>query len=46
VEQKVDAALRIADRVAFLENGALVHESSATSVAPQMLERYVGVRRA
>jgi branched-chain amino acid transport system ATP-binding protein len=45
VEQKVDAALRIADRVAFLENGALVHETPATSVAPQMLERYVGVRR-
>jgi branched-chain amino acid transport system ATP-binding protein len=46
VEQKVDAALRVADRVAFLENGELVHETSAASVAPQMLERYVGVRRA
>jgi branched-chain amino acid transport system ATP-binding protein len=45
VEQKVDAALRVADRVAFLENGALVHESSASAVKTEMLERYVGVRR-
>jgi branched-chain amino acid transport system ATP-binding protein len=48
VEQKVDAALRIADRVAFLENGALVHQAPAAAVAraPELLERYVGVRRA
>jgi branched-chain amino acid transport system ATP-binding protein len=48
VEQKVDAALRIADRVVFLENGALVHEAPASALAgaPQLLERYVGVRRA
>ncbi len=46
VEQKVDAALRIADRVAFLENGALVHEAAAGAVATDLLERYVGVRRA
>ncbi len=46
VEQKVDAALRIADRVAFLENGTLVEEVRAGSVTTQMLERYVGVRRA
>ena len=45
VEQKVDAALRIADRVAFLENGTLVHEAAARAVATDMLERYVGVRR-
>jgi branched-chain amino acid transport system ATP-binding protein len=45
VEQKVDAALRIADRVAFLENGALVLEAPAGAVATDMLERYVGVRR-
>jgi branched-chain amino acid transport system ATP-binding protein len=48
VEQKVDAALRIADRVAFLENGVLAHEACAADLAaaPQLLERYVGVRRA
>ena len=46
VEQKVDAALRIADRVAFLENGALVHEAPSAAVASELLERYVGVRRA
>jgi branched-chain amino acid transport system ATP-binding protein len=45
VEQKVDAALRIADRVAFLENGALVHEAAAREVGTDLLERYVGVRR-
>jgi branched-chain amino acid transport system ATP-binding protein len=48
VEQKVDAALGIADRVSFLENGALVHEAPAADVvgARELLERYVGVRRA
>jgi branched-chain amino acid transport system ATP-binding protein len=48
VEQKADAALRVADRVAFLENGALVHEARAAQVArePALLERYIGVRRA
>jgi branched-chain amino acid transport system ATP-binding protein len=47
VEQKVDAALRIADRVAFLENGSLVHQASAATLAGarELLERYVGVRR-
>jgi branched-chain amino acid transport system ATP-binding protein len=48
VEQKADAALRVADRAAFLENGALVHEARAADLAgePGLLERYVGVRRA
>jgi branched-chain amino acid transport system ATP-binding protein len=48
VEQKVDAALRIADRVSFLENGALVREAPAAELAGarELLERYVGVRRA
>ena len=45
VEQKVDAALRIADRVAFLENGMRVHEAAAGAVDTKLLERYVGVRR-
>jgi branched-chain amino acid transport system ATP-binding protein len=45
VEQKVDAALRVADRVAFLENGSLLHEASARAVGTELLERYVGVRR-
>jgi branched-chain amino acid transport system ATP-binding protein len=45
VEQKVDAALRIADRVAFLENGVLLHEAATATVDTKLLERYVGVRR-
>ena len=47
VEQKVEAALRVADRVAFLENGALCHEATPEALAadPEPLYRYVGVRR-
>ena len=47
VEQKVDVALSVADRVAFLENGSLVHEGAASGLAGdrRLLERYVGVRR-
>jgi branched-chain amino acid transport system ATP-binding protein len=48
VEQKVDAALGVADRIAFLENGAVVHEAPSAELgrSPELLERYVGVRRA
>ena len=47
VEQKVEAALRVADRVVFLENGALCHEATPEALAadPEPLYRYVGVRR-
>jgi branched-chain amino acid transport system ATP-binding protein len=47
VEQKVDAALQIADRVSFLENGALRHESLPEQLRsdPEPLHRYVGVSR-
>jgi branched-chain amino acid transport system ATP-binding protein len=47
VEQKVEAALKVADRIAFLENGALRHEATpqALSADPEPLHRYVGVRR-
>ncbi len=47
VEQKVEAALRVADRVVFLENGALVHESTPGDLAadPTPLVQYVGIRR-
>jgi branched-chain amino acid transport system ATP-binding protein len=47
VEQKVDAALQVADRVSFLENGTLRHESLPAQLAsdPEPLHRYVGVRR-
>jgi N-methylhydantoinase A len=34
VEQKVDAALQVADRVSFLENGALRHERFLRSSQP------------
>ena len=45
VEQKVEAALRVADRVAFLENGALVATATPAALRadPTPLRRYVGV---
>ena len=47
VEQKVDAVLRVADRVALIENGRIVHEATPAelSAAPDLLLRHVGVRR-
>ncbi len=47
VEQKVEAALEVADRVAFIENGAIKHLSTPAALAadPEPLHRYVGVRR-
>lgn len=48
VEQKVDAALKVVDEVAFIENGRVCERSSAASLRedPAPLVRYVGVRRA
>jgi branched-chain amino acid transport system ATP-binding protein len=47
VEQKVDAVLGVADRVALIENGRIVHQATpaALSAEPDILLRYVGVRR-
>jgi branched-chain amino acid transport system ATP-binding protein len=47
VEQKVDAALQVADRVSFLENGILRHEALPAQLRadPEPLHRYVGVSR-
>src|SRR6185369_9917634 len=47
VEQKVDAALQVADRVSFLENGMLQHEALPAQLVsdPEPLHRYVGVSR-
>jgi branched-chain amino acid transport system ATP-binding protein len=47
VEQKVDAALEIADRISFLENGVLRHEASPAALRadPGPLHRFVGVSR-
>ena len=47
VEQKVEAALAVADRIAFIEKGIREH-ATAGSLArdPEPLTRYVGVRRA
>jgi branched-chain amino acid transport system ATP-binding protein len=47
VEQKVDAALEIADRISFLETGALRHEAlpAALRADPGPLQRFVGVSR-
>ncbi len=47
VEQKIEAALRIADRVVFLEHGVIRHEATpqALTADPEPLQRYLGVRR-
>ena len=47
IAEQVEAALRVADRVVFLENGALRHEATPEALAadPEPLHRYVGVRR-
>ncbi len=47
VEQKVDAALKVADRIVFLENGAIRGEATPADLEtdPEPLHRYVGVRR-
>ncbi|WP_390915398.1 ATP-binding cassette domain-containing protein [Pseudosulfitobacter sp. SM2401] len=45
VEQRVDAVLSIADRVAFIENGKSVETTDAASLRadPAKLKRYLGV---
>jgi branched-chain amino acid transport system ATP-binding protein len=47
VEQKVDAVLRVADRVALIENGSIVRQATPAALAaePEVLLRHVGVRR-
>ena len=46
VEQKIEGALKISDRVAFLENGSLEHESTPGELAENdaALFRYVGIK--
>ena len=48
VEQKVEAALAVADRIAFIEDGRIREHATPESLArdPEPLVRYVGVRRA
>jgi len=45
VEQKIDAALRAADRIDFIENGAVRAHSDPATLAtdPAPLDRYLGV---
>ncbi len=45
VEQRVDAVLDLADRVAFLENGRVVEEAAAEALRADhaIVDRYVGV---
>ena len=47
VEQKLEAALDVADRVAFMEDGTIVHESTPDVLAadPEVFERYLGVQQ-
>ena len=47
VEQKIDSALKVADRVALMENGSIRHQSTPAELAstPEILFKYVGVRR-
>lgn len=48
VEQKVEAALAVADRITFIENGRIREHATPESLArdPEPLIRYVGVRGA
>jgi branched-chain amino acid transport system ATP-binding protein len=47
VEQRVNAALRVADRVLLMETGEIRHAARAAELAadPVPLERYIGVHR-
>jgi branched-chain amino acid transport system ATP-binding protein len=47
VEQKIDAALRVADRVAVIELGRIRYEGGRDDVlsSPDVLLTYLGVRR-
>jgi branched-chain amino acid transport system ATP-binding protein len=47
VEQKVDAVLRVADRVALIENGRIARHATPAELTadPEILQRYVGIRR-
>lgn len=47
VEQKIEAALRLADRVTFIEHRKIRHESDPATLSndPEILGRYLGVRR-
>ena len=47
VEQRVEAALKVADRVALIEGGRIAHETTPAELGarPDVLLRYVGVRR-
>jgi branched-chain amino acid transport system ATP-binding protein len=47
VEQKVDAVLRVADRVALIENGRIARHATPAELTadPEILLRYVGIRR-
>jgi branched-chain amino acid transport system ATP-binding protein len=47
VEQKLEAALDVADRVAFMEDGTIVYEGTpdVLAAAPEVFERYLGVRQ-
>ena len=46
VEQKIEGVLKISDRVAFLENGSLQHESTPGALAEndEALYRFVGIK--
>jgi branched-chain amino acid transport system ATP-binding protein len=47
VEQRIDAALQVADRFVLMETGRVVHAATAAELTsnPEPLLRYVGVRR-
>ena len=46
VEQKIDGVLKISDRVAFLENGNLEHQTTPEALTEndEPLYRYVGIK--
>ncbi len=47
VEQRIDAAFKVADRIALMENGQIKHETTPDQLSnnTEILYRYLGVRR-
>jgi len=45
VEQKIDAALKVADTVVLLETGYVRYQGTPQELSPEALVRYAGVSR-
>jgi branched-chain amino acid transport system ATP-binding protein len=45
VEQRIDAVLPVADRIAFMDHGTVQHEADVATVKadPTLVQKYLGV---